>query len=86
MDAPTVKPRGHPDSFLLSYETDRSISIASSPWNQSAIDAFLNGRADIYVAGRLVYSDEHNLHETKYCTYMKVSGQQFFSNKYYDEP
>jgi len=85
-DAPTVVPRGHPNSFILSYGTDRSISIISSPWDKTAIDAFMNGRADVYVAGKLVYSDRHNSYETTYCTYMKASGQQFFSNRYNDEP
>jgi hypothetical protein len=85
-DRRPVIPRGHPNSFILAYGTDRSISIVSSPWDDTAIDAFLKGRADMYVAGRLVYSDQHNSYETMYCSYMKISGQQFFSNKYNDEP
>lgn len=86
VDSPAAIPRGHPQSFILSYGTDRSISISSSPWDKSAIDAFLNGHADIYVAGKLIYSDEHKSYETRYCAYMKASGEQFFSNKYNDEP
>ena len=85
-NAPTVIPHDHPDSFILSSETDRSITITSSPWEPSALEAFRNGPADIYVAGKLVYSDEFNSYETKYCTYMKSSGQQFFSDRHNDEP
>jgi hypothetical protein len=65
---------------------DRSFTIKSSPWEQSAIDAFREGRAVVYVAGILTYSDKQSTLETKFCGYTAADGNMKFCHKNNAEP
>jgi hypothetical protein len=76
----------HPNAFDIPAKADRSVIIASSPWAQGAIDAFMGMRADLYAAGKLTYVDANGRHETTYCSYVKSDGKMYFCHKHNEEP
>ena len=65
---------------------DRSFTITSSPWTQNAIEVFRSGKAVVYVAGALTYSDFHSTHVTSFCGFMGSDGQMKFCGKFNREP
>ena len=74
------------DAFDVPVKTDRSITITSSPWAKKAIDEFIADRANLYVAGKLFYSDVNSQHETTYCAYVNKDGKLHFCHKHNEEP
>jgi hypothetical protein len=65
---------------------DRSFTIRSSPWAQSAIDAFREGRGVVYAVGVITYSDEHSTQHTKFCAFVGADGNMKFCGKWNEEP
>ncbi len=65
---------------------DRSFTIKSSPWAQGAIESFREGKAVVYAAGILTYSDEHLSLDTKFCGYTSADGKMKFCHKHNVEP
>lgn len=65
---------------------DRSTTIKSVPWAQTAIDVFRGRKAVVYVSGKLTYSDAHSTHEARYCGYVGVDGAMKFCAKHNEEP
>jgi hypothetical protein len=85
--APNVTTKQMEDSDNeIPVGADRSLTVESSPWTQNAIDLFSSGRALVYAAGVLTYSDAHSTRKTKYCGYVGRDGNMKFCGKGNEEP
>ena len=85
-DVPQVDVKTYKGAFTLPYGTDRSVVVSSSAWPETRVEAFMNGRGVLYVAGILSYSDAHGAYRSTYCAYVRVDGQTYFCNRHNDEP
>lgn len=65
---------------------DRSFALQSSPWGQGAIDKFSTGRAVVYAAGILTYSDSNGTRKAKFCGYIAKDGEMKFCHLGSEEP
>lgn len=76
-----------PFEFDLPAGSDRSLTLLSSKWEQSAVQAFMDGRGYVYATGTIYYASGHgNLCQVRYCMYIGKDGNGKFCLHHNEEP
>jgi hypothetical protein len=86
LDEPRTDIIHYPNAFDIPQGSDRSVTLASSPWEGSAVTAFANGGGTVYVAGTLLYTDGKRSCRSTYCMYIGRDGQAKFCVRHNEEP
>jgi hypothetical protein len=75
-----------PFGFHVPSKSERDITLTSSPWEQSALDAFRSDKASVYSVGIIFYKFGKYACQSTYCMYAKKDGRPKSCLLHNDEP